>query len=75
MSKPDEEEDLSIPSIMTVCKDCKLGHCSCYYTNQNKCCRCKETHIDRVLIHRDVKYGDSRDGVSPERAPIKRGLL
>ncbi len=47
-------------SVQEVADNCEAGHCGCYYTNCNRCCRCKQVQIDRTLINRNVDYGDSR---------------
>lgn len=45
------EEEFDEPSYMHV-PDCTLGHCGCYYTNCNRCCRCHKNQHDRPLIDR-----------------------
>lgn len=52
------EPDFEQSSVKEACPDCKLGHCSCYYTNQNYCCRCNRYQYDRKLIERKVIYDD-----------------
>lgn len=39
MKKPPEE--FTERSVMTTASNCDLGHCGCYYTLGNVCCRCR----------------------------------
>lgn len=49
------EEDLSIASVYHV-PNCKAGHCSCFYCNFNKCCRCGQRQLKGMdlTVHTSV---------------------
>lgn len=37
-------------SVDDVANNCDEGHCGCYFSNQNKCCRCGKIHIERKTV-------------------------
>lgn len=63
------DEDLSEPSVNHV-PNCKLGHCGCYYTNGNQCCRCKKYQYERTWAH--TRTLDRIAGRDP-KAPLTDG--
>lgn len=44
-----EQEEFLERSVMTTASNCDLGHCGCYYTNCNVCCRCKEVQLSKYI--------------------------
>jgi hypothetical protein len=64
------EEDLSVASVYHV-PNCKAGHCSCYYCNFNKCCRCGSRQLKGIdlTVHTSVMEREWKDKKRPDPGP------
>lgn len=57
------KEEFTTTSVRECSSNCDKGHCGCYYSNQNICCRCHKEHLKRLtpLIERRIKWDEKRE--------------
>lgn len=68
------EGEFTERSILTISTDCEKGHCGCYYTNGNICCRCRKVQLEFkryeprvVYVDRPFRKNDKKIGEVPPK--------
>ena len=51
-----DSPDNATASVKLVAPNCNGGHCGCYYTNCNRCCRCGKYQQDRKMLERSIPW-------------------
>lgn len=65
-----KEDSASPGPIVHTRKDCSNGHCSCFYTNANACCFCKQTGIEPTWEAKPKQrraFGERAEAAEAER--------